>query len=161
MLSASCCARFMTLIPSATRTGSGSANPLTDLLGFWASDAVGSAGIVAMSGECQLPLQQPHQQLQQQRYRLPFEVQSANPWLAACRRDAATVPGSTTAPPGTADYWLRHRVDHQQVDPCAPGAASCYFSRHQGKFREGIIRENAKTTMHNTNPTLTVIITLN
>lgn len=114
-----------------------------------------------MSG---IPLQQQHQLQQQQRYRLPFEVQSAtvaNPWLAACRRDSTTLPGSTTAPPGTADYWLRHRVDHRQVDPCAPGAASCYFSRHQGEFREGTKRENAKTTLHNTNPTLTIILTAN
>jgi len=104
-----------------------------------------------MSGECQLSLQQ---QLQQQRYGLSFDVQQsatvAGPWLAACRRDGTTLPGSTTAPPpplGTADYWLRHRVDHQQTDPSAP-TASCYFNRHQGKFsRTSALFDWLKSTM--------------
>jgi len=85
-----------------------------------------------MSGECQLPLQQ-----QQRPYGLSFHMQSAamaSPWLAACRRDGSTTVGPPPPPPpGTAEYWLRHR-DHQQTDASAPAAAaSCYFSRHQGK----------------------------
>jgi len=87
-----------------------------------------------MSGECQVPLQQPHQQ----RYRLPFAMQSASvtagPWLAACHRDATTA--ALPPAPATADYWLRHRVDyhHQQPVDASTPAASCYFNRHQGKF---------------------------
>jgi len=86
-----------------------------------------------MSGDCQV-----HQQ-HLRRDGLSFEMTRtaamAGPWLAAYRRDGTSVPvpGSTATAAGTADYWLRHRVDHQHNDPVAP-AASCYFSRHQGKI---------------------------
>jgi len=91
----------------------------------------------AMSGECQVRLQQQQQQqqLRLHRDRLSFEVPSAAlagpPWLAACYRDGSSLPGPSTVPPGSADYWLRRRVDHQQTDAGAP--ASCYFNRPHGK----------------------------